>query len=128
MLNILQDYHYHRRKQREESSTKDRESSHLQKRLSHKQTQLLGKEFMTKFGDQRQISVLEEIFRHHKYMGSLSQTQREIVCREAGYMVVPARTKIFEQEFYEDNMYVIVKGRVAIELKSPDFGNMPIVI
>lgn len=43
-------------------------------------------------------------------------------------MVVPARTKIFEQDYYEDNMYVIVKGRVAIEVMSPDSGNMPIVI
>lgn len=43
-------------------------------------------------------------------------------------MLLPPRTTVFRQRDFEDNMYVIVKGRVAFELESPDYGNMPIVI
>ena len=50
-----------------------------------------------------------------------------LLIREAKYLRLPGLTSIFKQGDLEDNMYVIVKGRVACEMASPQYGNLPIV-
>lgn len=43
-------------------------------------------------------------------------------------MRCPAGTVIFEEGDPENYQYVVVKGRISIEVKQPALGNVPIVI
>lgn len=50
-----------------------------------------------------------------------------MVFLEAQYLSVPARTTIFKQGDIGDRMYVILKGRVAVEKTQKEQGNLPVV-
>jgi len=42
-------------------------------------------------------------------------------------MRVPAKTIIFKQGDIGDRMYIILKGRVAVEKKTAEYGHLPVV-
>jgi len=62
-----------------------------------------------------------------KYVKNYQLHERNILIREAKYLRLPGLTSVFNQGDPEDNMYVIVKGRVACEMATPQYGNLPIV-
>jgi CRP-like cAMP-binding protein len=41
---------------------------------------------------------------------------------------VAGHTVIFRQGDVGDKLYLIVKGRVAVERQAPEYGNLPVVI
>ena len=43
-------------------------------------------------------------------------------------MCVPSNTVIYNKGDIEDNMYVIVKGKVAVQIIKEELGNLPLVI
>jgi CRP-like cAMP-binding protein len=49
------------------------------------------------------------------------------VFKEAEFRSLPARTTIFKQGDIGDMMYVILKGRVAVEKTTVEQGNLPVV-
>ena len=71
VLNILQDYHYDREKQRETKLSKENgQGQEAAKRLSYKQTLLISREFQLKTGENRQIETLEQMLRINKYLNN----------------------------------------------------------
>ena len=46
--------------------------------------------------------------------------------RKCDYLVLPGRTTIFKQGDHGDKMYIIIKGRVVVEKKSEEYGNLPL--
>ena len=74
VLNILQDYHYDREKQRETKLGEQRhQGREVAKRLSYRQAQLISKEFLYKTGNNRQTETLEQMLRINKYLSNFDQ-------------------------------------------------------
>ena len=46
----------------------------------------------------------------------------------AEYIRLPARTVVFNQGDIGEKMYIIVKGRVAVEKRSIEYGYFPLVV
>lgn len=68
------------------------------------------------------------MLKHLKFFVRFSDSERRMIFEEAEYLSLPARTVIFNQGDEGDNMYVILKGRVAVEKKSIEYGNLPIIV
>ncbi len=41
---------------------------------------------------------------------------------------IPGHQVIFKQGDVGDKLYVILKGRVAVSINSPEYGNLPVVV
>ena len=123
---ILEDYLKEREKYKDYLENAELEQK-CRKRLTYKQTNLIYKEFTYRVGNTRCIQVLEKMLGTLKYIKNYQLHERNMLIREAKYLRLPGLTSIFNQGDLEDNMYVIVKGRVACEMASPQYGNLPIV-
>lgn len=40
----------------------------------------------------------------------------------------PSQTTIFKQGDIGDKLYIILKGRVAVQINSAEYGNLPVVV
>ena len=88
-------------------------------RISVKKMRLIEREFSLLAG-QRSIKHLDEHLRNLKFFIRHSEDDRKMIYECAKFINYPARTVIFNQGDEGDNMYVILKGRVAVELKQED--------
>ena len=95
-------------------------------KINQKKLTLIRKEFMTAHGRERQIKVLDAMLGHVKFLAKYSEEQRHLVFRKCDYLVLPGRTTIFKQGDHGDKMYIIIKGRVVVEKKSEEYGNLPL--
>lgn len=71
--------------------------------------------------------MLDLILRQLRFFARFTESQRRLVFEQAEYMRVPARTIIFKQGDIGDRMYIILKGRVAVEKKTAECGFLPVV-
>ena len=62
------------------------------------------------------------------WFASHTRKKRLIICEQAGYLQLPSNQIIFRQGDIEDNLYFVVKGRVALETRRPEIGDLPMVI
>ena len=63
-----------------------------------------------------------------KFFLRFNEEQRKQVYENAEYCSLPARKVIFKQGDIGDKMYVILKGRVAVEKTSKETEYFPLVI
>lgn len=84
-------------------------------------------EFENVEGKKRSFKNLDLMLQHLKFFQRFNNDQRKMVFQEAQYLSVPARTTIFKQGDIGDKMYVIIKGRVAVEKTTKEQGNLPVV-
>ena len=79
-------------------------------------------------GSDRSIKILDMILGSLKWFSTKDTKLRKKIFEECEYLRIPSHTAVFEQDEEGDNMYVIVKGRVVVEKKTPAEGNMPRVV
>lgn len=123
--NVLQLYLEDREKQK---SNEIEKSSKKIFRLKNQKLDLIKKEFEANHGSNRATQILIAMLKHLKFFVRFSDQDRTMILENAVYLRVPARTTIFLQDDEGENMYVILKGRVVVEKKSPESGNLPIVV
>ena len=132
LLAILEYYHEDREKQRAQDQLSDRARRRkyavTKNRLTVKHTAMVQKEFTQKLGNSRCTRVLEKMLSGLSWFASHAHKERRIICEKAGYLQLPPRQIIFRQGDIEDNLYFIVKGRVALETRRPEIGDLPMVI
>ena len=95
-------------------------------RLSQKRCALIKQEFETFKGPARATKVLDALLKGLKFFIRFNESERRMIFEQAEYLSVPARTVIFQQGEEGDRMYVILKGRVAVE--KIEYGNLPIIV
>lgn len=97
-------------------------------RLTVKQTNLIFKNFKYKVGKQRGLKDLAILLGRLEFMKPFNFVQRQMICQNTDYLRFPAGTTIFEEGDPENYQFVVVKGRVSLEVKQPMLGNVPLVI
>lgn len=90
--------------------------------------ELVYKEFRYKEGEFRNLGNLAIILQNLKFFKPYDKAQREIICKTSKIVKLEPRTVIFEQGQKEDYQYIIIKGRVSLEIKKPELGDLPIII
>jgi CRP/FNR family cyclic AMP-dependent transcriptional regulator len=95
-------------------------------RLSQKRCALIKQEFDTFKGPARATKVLDALLKGLKFFARFNESERRTVFEHAEYLSLPARHVIFKQGDEGDRMYVILKGRVAVE--KLQYGNLPIIV
>ena len=65
---------------------------------------------------------------HLTFLKRFEQHQQKSIIKNARHISLPARTTIFNQGDVGDVMYIILKGRVVVEKKSQEYGNLPLVV
>jgi CRP-like cAMP-binding protein len=88
---------------------------------------MIQNEFVSLHGSKRSVKLLDLILKNLKFFTRFDEAQRRMVFEQAEYMRVPARTVIFKQGDIGDKMYIILKGRVAVEKRTPECGMLPVV-
>ena len=85
------------------------------KRIDFKIMQMIKKEFITKKGVDRTLLVLDIFLGKLEFFSTLNIEKRMQLYSECKLVTLPARQVIFKQGDFGDKMYIIIKGRVAIE-------------
>ena len=124
VINVLQLFVEERDKARQISLKSD--SKKVARIGAHKMS-LIRKEFELSGAD-RAISVLVALTKHLTFFMRFTEQECRMIYTMASFRNFQARTTIFNQGDEGDNMYVILKGSVAVEIKSPDIGNLPIIV
>ena len=132
ILNVLQTFIYKKDKQREQvKMEEDLRKQGITKlkiqRLTLKQLNLIHREFEFRAGKLRNFKALTVLLKQLAFFETFSPFEMNIILEKVNYLRVPAGTQIFRQDDLEDNMYVIVKGNVALETKQPKLGDLPLV-
>jgi len=96
-------------------------------RLSQKRCALIKEEFDTFKGSARATKVLDAL-KGLKFFARFNESDRRTVYEHAEYLSLPARTEIFKEGDDGDRMYVILKGRVAVEKLQYGPRNLPIIV
>lgn len=97
-------------------------------RLSQKRCALIKEEFDTFKGSARATKVLDALLKGLKFFARFNESDRRTVYEHAEYLSLPARTEIFKEGDEGDRMYVILKGRVAVEKLQYGPRNLPIIV
>ena len=84
-------------------------------RIDFKIMQMIKKEFIHKKGADRTLLVLDIFLGKLEFFSTLNIEKRMQLYSECKLINLPARQVIFKQGDFGDKMYIIVKGRVAIE-------------
>ena len=125
LLNIL---HLHLEEQEKKRKMSRQQYEYSSSRIKKHRLELIKNEFEARQGPLRAINVLNAHLKHLKFFLRFSDRDRKMIFQHAKYSRVPARTIIFNQGDIGDNMYVILKGRVSVEKRAPEYGNFPIVL
>ena len=83
---------------------------------------------MEKEGNQRSIKMLDFMLNKLKFFTKYNEIDRKNLLKTAKYAHMKTREIIFKQGDKADYMYVILKGRVCVEIKNKGFEETPIVI
>jgi CRP-like cAMP-binding protein len=89
---------------------------------------LIKEEFENNVGKERALTVLNCILKDMKFFIRFSDNERKMILQRAEFLHVPAQTVIFNQGDEPDKMYIILKGRVAVEKAMAEVSNMPVVV
>lgn len=98
------------------------------KRIENRKMIMIRKEFETVPGPLRSFAILDLILAGLKFFQRFSLEQRRLIYQHAKIRTEPAQAVIFKQDDEGDEMYVILKGRVAVQQTSEESGNMPRVV
>jgi trk system potassium uptake protein len=100
----------------------------LNVRLTQKRCALIKEEFDTFKGSARATKVLDALLKGLKFFARFNETDRRTAYEHAEYLHLPARTEIFREGDEGDRMYVILKGRVAVEKLQFGPRNLPVIV
>ncbi len=89
---------------------------------------MIRREFSLFHGSERDLQILDLTLNHLKFFKNLEVEKRMMIYRKAEILSLPARSVLFNQGDKGDKMYVILKGRVAVEQYSDLTGGVSIVI
>lgn len=78
-------------------------------------------------GPQRSFHILDLMIGHLKFFERFNEEQRHAIYEKAEYQTFDAQTVIFSQDDAADKMYIILKGRVNVQQRSKEHGNLPVV-
>lgn len=96
------------------------------KRLGTRKLELIRQEFETFSGEERSVKVLDLMLGGLRWFARFSERQRRLIFEQAEYLKLPARETIFKQGDRGEKMYIILKGRVAVE--KTEYGGLPLVV
>lgn len=130
---ILEEYVEDREKHKEDhhanrGDPEGRCKSRRTSRISERQTAKLWREFNHCQGKERDLEVLEQLLLGLSFMRTYGQKERLLICEYADYLSKKPGEVIYKQGELEDNVYVVVKGRVALEVSSARYGGLPLVM
>lgn len=125
ILNILKNYLDEKKKQKEINS---QIQSAKVKRLNTRQLDLIKDEFEKLKGSKRSVKIMELMLGGLKFFQRCTPEETQLILEEAKFERRPARSQIFDQGDVGDNMYVILKGRVAVQIRSQQISNLPRVV
>jgi CRP-like cAMP-binding protein len=72
--------------------------------------------------------MLDRVIKQLKFFKRFDEETREKIYKNAELISLPGHTVIFNQGDIGDKLYVILKGRVAVQINSKEFGSLPVVI
>jgi len=84
------------------------------KRVDNRKLLMIRKEFNAVKGPLRSFAILDLILGGLKFLQRFSPEQRRAIYEHARIRSEPAQTTIFKQDEYGHEMYIIIKGRVAV--------------
>ena len=76
----------------------------------------------------RAYQQLDASLKHLKFFIRHTEKDRKMILERAKLIHVETRTMIFDQGDIGESMYVIIKGRVAVQIKEESAGNIPVVV
>ena len=89
---------------------------------------MIRKEFNLFHGAERDLQILDLTLNHLRFFKNLEVEKRMMIYKKAEIVTLPTRSVLFNQGDRGDKMYVILKGRVAVEQHSDLTGGVPVVI
>lgn len=97
-------------------------------RLDARKVDMIKAEFDNLPGEKRSLQILDLILGGLKFFQRFDENQRHLIYQKAEYERHESQYVVFRQGDRGDKMYVIIKGRVDVEKKSPDSGDLPISV
>lgn len=98
------------------------------KRLSPMQILYIKEEFNQDLQKPRDVKMLDRTLKNLKFFRRFDDETRYKIYRSASYLSLPGHKVIFNQGDIGDKLYIIIKGRVAVQINSVEYGRLPIVV
>ena len=76
----------------------------------------------------RDVKMLDRVLKDLKFFKRFDLSQRNVIYKNADFVHLKGHKVIFNQGDIGDKLYVILKGRVAIQIQSKEYGNLPVVV
>jgi CRP-like cAMP-binding protein len=115
-------------KERDEVQKRYNRNAKTLKRLSLQQVEYIKQEFL-KPSVERDFSLIDRLLHNLKFLKRFDQPTRATIYSQATHLSLPGHTVIFNQGDIGDKLYVILKGRVAVQIQgSREYGRMPVVV
>jgi CRP-like cAMP-binding protein len=74
-------------------------------------------EFMKPAGDMgRDVKMLDRVLKNLKFFKRFDHETRNLIYKHAEFVHIPGHHVIFNQGDIGDKLYVIIKGRVAVQI------------
>ena len=72
--------------------------------------------------------MLDRVLRQLKFFKRFEPGVRQRVFEGSQLISLKGQTVIFNQGDIGDKLYVILKGRVAVQINAPEYGHLPVVV
>ena len=124
ICNVLQLYLEEKEKQQE---LEHKKLDKINNRLSVKAIQLIKNEIEMNEGHQRACNLLDAIMKHLKFFVRFGMKEKKLIYQNCRFVHQPARTTLFHQGDKGTKMFIILKGKVAVQIKHEEY-NQPYII
>lgn len=76
----------------------------------------------------RNMKLMDKLIGNLKFLKRYNEDMRIKIYQHSELLSLPGQQIVFKQGDVGDKLYVILKGRIAVQINSSEYGNLPVVV